>query len=203
MRIILSFSVLSMLLIGTAAAQPKVGGIVNAASYIQPGLPNYGIAQGSIFVVFGSNMGPAQLAQAGFPLPSAAGLAGTSVQIMVSGVTVNAFMIYTSATQLAAILPSNTPTGAGTLTVTFNGQKSDPVPIQVVASAFGVFTLNQAGSGPAIVQNFVAGATALPINGLAESATPNQTLILYGTGLGKVISTNPVQQNRRTCLWTS
>ena len=186
MRTILNFSALSMLLIGTAAAQPKVGGIVNAASYIQPGLPNYGIAQGSIFVVFGSNMGPAQLAQAGFPLPSATGLAGTSVQITVSGVTVNAYMIYTSATQLAAILPSNTPTGAGALTVTFNGQKSDSVPIQVVASAFGIFTLNQAGSGPAIVQNFVAGATALPINGLAESANPNQTLILYGTGLGKV-----------------
>lgn len=187
MRTVLSLSIPALLFMATAAAQkPTVGGVVNAASYIQPGLPNYGIAQGSIFVVFGTNMGPGTLAQSGFPLPSAAGLAGTSVQVTVNNVTVNAFMIYTSATQLAAILPSATPVGNGTLTVTFNGQRSDPFAIPVVASAFGIFTANQAGTGPAIVQNFVAGVVPLPINTLTESANSGQTLILYGTGLGKV-----------------
>jgi len=37
-----------------AQAQPPViraNGIVNAASHISPGLPNYGIAQGSMFIV--------------------------------------------------------------------------------------------------------------------------------------------------------
>ena len=33
---------------------PKITAVVNAASYIQPGLPNAGIAQGAIFVVFGA-----------------------------------------------------------------------------------------------------------------------------------------------------
>lgn len=187
MRTVLSLSIPALLFITTAAAQkPTVGGVVNAASYIQPGLPNYGIAQGSIFVVFGTNMGPATLMQAGFPLPSATGLAGTSVQVTVNNVTVNALMIYTSAGQLAALLPSSTPVGNGMLTVTFNGQRSDPFAVPVVASAFGIFTANQAGSGPAIVQNFVAGATSLPINSLTESANAGQTLILYGTGLGRV-----------------
>jgi hypothetical protein len=46
-----------------AAANPSFTGIVNAASDIPPGLPNSGIAQGSIFVVDGSNLGPANLLQ--------------------------------------------------------------------------------------------------------------------------------------------
>ena len=38
----------------TAIAQPHIaeGGIVNAASYLTPGLPNAGIAQGSIFTIY-------------------------------------------------------------------------------------------------------------------------------------------------------
>ena len=42
-------------------AQPTInaGGTLNAASYAYQGLPNSSIAQGSIFVVFGTNMGAA------------------------------------------------------------------------------------------------------------------------------------------------
>jgi hypothetical protein len=41
------------------AAQPVIraqAGVVNAASYSSPGLPNSGIAQGSVFVVIGKNL---------------------------------------------------------------------------------------------------------------------------------------------------
>ena len=46
-----------------AAAAPQIGAILNAASYTLPGLPNYGIAPGSMFVVFGTELGPAALQQ--------------------------------------------------------------------------------------------------------------------------------------------
>lgn len=164
-----------------AAAQPVVdgGGVVNAASYALTGLPNAGIAQGSIFIVFGRAMGPATLQQAGFPLPTE--LAGTSVRVTVSGQTVNALMIYTSATQLACVLPSRTPVGTGTLQVTYNQQTSNPAPITVVKSSFGIFTLNQAGNGPGIFTD-----PNYAVNTLSWSAQPNEIWVVWGTGLGPV-----------------
>src|SRR3990172_10846387 len=107
------------------AQQPSIAadGIRNGASYALSGMPNAGIAQGSIFVIFGSNLGPASLVQvSSFPLPTFEGLAGTSVKVSVGGTTVDAIMLYTVATQVAAVLPSSTPLGTGTVTVTYNGQ---------------------------------------------------------------------------------
>ena len=95
-----------------AGAQPVInpGGVVNAASYIRGGFPNSGIAQGSLFVIFGRNLGPAELQT--FPgLPKPKSLAGTSVRVSAGGTTVDAFLHYTSSSQVAAILPSNTPLG--------------------------------------------------------------------------------------------
>jgi uncharacterized protein (TIGR03437 family) len=161
-------------------------GVLNGASYALSGLPNAGIAQGSIFVIFGDNLGPATLAQVNaFPLPTTAGLAGTSVAVTVGGTTVNAIMIYTVKTQVAAVLPSNTPTGTGTVRVTFNGQSSNAAPIRVVARSFGIFSLNQAGGGPAIVQN-VNSENDRPINAFNRPARPGQVMILWGTGIGAV-----------------
>ncbi|MGH9722496.1 MAG: hypothetical protein ACRD8O_19980 [Bryobacteraceae bacterium] len=92
-------------------------------------------------------------------------------------------MVYTSATQVAAILPS---TGTvNNLTVTYNGSVSSAAQIRVESSSFGSFAINQAGNGPGVVQNFVS-ATDQPLNRLNASARPGQTLILWGTGLGPV-----------------
>jgi uncharacterized protein (TIGR03437 family) len=163
-------------------AQPVVSSAVNAASYALPELPSSGIAQGSMFIVFGQRMGPATLSIINnFPLPVQ--LEGTSIKVTAGGTTVDAYMIYTSAGQLAAILPSGTPVGNGSLTVTYNGQTSAALQIRVVAAAFGTFSVNQAGSGPGIVQN-VNSEVDRPINALNKPARPGQVMILWGTGLG-------------------
>jgi uncharacterized protein (TIGR03437 family) len=171
-----------------AAAQPVIAalGVRNAASYTLPGLPNAGIAQGSLFIVFGQNMGPAKIVQvSSFPLPTSAGLAGTSIQITINGTSVDAIMLYTLATQVAAVLPSSTPIGTGTMTVTYNGQTSAAAPITVVKSTFGIFAVNQSGTGQAVLQN-VNSATDRPFNSPTQSAQPGQVMILWGTGLGPV-----------------
>ena len=159
------------------------------------GLPSGGIAQGSMFIVKGGAMGNCGTAIATtFPLQT--GMNGTQIRVTVAGTTVNARMIYVVACrtggpdQLAAILPSNTPIGTGTLQVVYQGRASVNVPIRVVANSFGMFTRNQAGSGPVIVQNFIS-ETNTPTNGLLESANVGQTEILWGTGLGAV---NPVSE---------
>ncbi|MBI4444033.1 MAG: hypothetical protein HY649_11760 [Acidobacteria bacterium] len=170
------------------AQQPSIAsdGIRNGASYALSGLPNAGIAQGSIFIVFGQNMGPASLVQvSSFPLPTSQGLAGTSVKVTVGGTTVDAIMLYTLAGQVAAVLPSNTPLGSGTVTVTYNNQTSNSAPVTVVRNSFGTFTLNQAGSGPGVIQNYNSAADA-PFNTVTEAARPGQVVILWGTGLGPV-----------------
>ena len=169
-----------------AAAQPVIdpGGVVNAASYIRSGFPNSGIAQGSLFVVFGRGLGPLELRT--FPgLPKPTSLAGTSIRVSTGGTNVDAFLYYTSSSQVAAILPSNTPLGAGTVTVTYNNEASPPESIQVVRSAPGIFTRNQAGFGQAILQN-VLSPDVWPLNGVTGAARPLQTAVLWGTGLGPI-----------------
>lgn len=42
-----------------SAQAPVIGGLANNYSYISAGLPNYGIAQGSIFDIFGTSSNPA------------------------------------------------------------------------------------------------------------------------------------------------
>ena len=60
--------------------------VKNAASYIDPRLPNGSIAQGSIFNVFGSAMGPSTIAYAStLTLPTS--LRGTSISLTVNGTT--------------------------------------------------------------------------------------------------------------------
>src|SRR5438270_5680241 len=166
--------------------QPTItpNGVVNAASYLSQAYTNYGIARGSMFLVFGSALGPVNLVQAtSFPLPTSDGLAGTRVLISIGAYNAACPMVYTSLTQIAAIMPSAAPEGDGTLVVSYQNQASTSVPIHVTRSAFGIFTRNQAGTGPAIVQNFVS-QTSTPLNSLITSATAGQTMILWGTGLG-------------------
>src|SRR5215471_14263335 len=168
--------------------QPTISpnGVVNAASYLSHQFSNYGIARGSMFIVFGSALGPVDLVQAtSFPLPTTDGLAGTRVLISIGGYNATCPMVYSSINQIAAIMPSNAPEGDGSLVVSYQNLASTSVPIRVVRSAFGTFTRNQGGSGPAMVQNFIS-QIATPPNTLANSAAPGQTVILWGTGLGPV-----------------
>jgi len=173
-------------------AQPTISNVENAASNITPGLPNAGIAQGAIFIVYGSNLGPATLSEAPSAFQSTT-LSNTSVDITVGATKVNALMYYTSAGQVAALLPSNTPTGSGTVTVTYNNQTSGTAPITVVANNLGIFTVNSSGQGPGIVTysdySLVSPLKAANCGGpntTCGAANPGDTLILWATGLGPV-----------------
>ncbi len=168
------------------SGQPVVnrGGVLSNASYLPLEVPNSGIAQGSVFAIFGRNLGAAGTAKAeAFPLPTE--LAGTSVRVTVEDTSVDAYLLYTTPTQVGALLPSRTPAGRGTLTLSYGGQTSSAVPIQVVPTAFGIFTQNQAGTGPAVAQIYQTQETQ-PMNSLVQAAAPAQVVTLWGTGLGPV-----------------
>ncbi len=164
---------------GLALAQPRVTGIQNNYSYLLPGTPNYAIAQGSIVIIYGSSMAPAGLLQQGFSPALSRNLGGVSVKITVGSTTTEAIPYYVSPTQIAAILPSATPAGNGSITVTYNGQTSPAFPLTVVQSAFGILTLGGNGLGDAAVYDldfkFIS-----PTN----AANPGQVVYFWGTGQG-------------------
>ncbi|MCA2968680.1 MAG: hypothetical protein INH43_09205 [Acidobacteriaceae bacterium] len=175
---------LAGLLAATAAAQPVVTGALNTASYALSGLPNGSLAQGSMIAIFGRNLGPASIALAqSFPLPR--NLGGTAARLTAGGANYDLILTYSVASQVGAIIPSNTPVGAAQLTVTFGGQTSANFAVNIVRSSFGIFTANQGGSGPAIAQNFNS-QTDQPINSILNAARPGQTITLWGTGLGPI-----------------
>ena len=170
-------------LLGCAATAgaASIAGVYNAGSWLPPLLPNSGIAEGAIFTVTGSGLGPAALQQVtSYPLPTTQGLGGTTVKVTVGSGTQACIMVYTSDGQVAAILPSATPVGNGTLSVSYQGATAT-IAIQVVKGSFGMFTLNEGGSGPAVVTDL----SYNPIT-MVNPAHPGQTLILWGTGLGAV-----------------
>ena len=171
----------SLLSAAIALAQPVIGGsAVSSASYRTPGMPGSGVAQGSIFIIFGTGLGPTALVEATtFPLQTTLG--GTSVSVTVGGAQQDAILLYTYSYAVAAILPSTTPVGSGTFTVTYNGQISAPAPIQVVASAFGIYTLNEQGSGQAIATD-----TNYNVNTIIHTFHPGDYVTLWGTGLGAI-----------------
>jgi uncharacterized protein (TIGR03437 family) len=162
-------------------AAPSITGVTNAAATLPPGLPNSGVAQGAIFAVYGSGLGPSTLLKAPlFPLPTTQGLGGTTVTVTVGSVNVTCIMIYTFATQVAGVLPSATPVGTGTLTVHYQGASAS-IAIQVLTAGFGTAALNEGGTGPATVTDNLYN----PIT-MVNPAHPGDTLILWGTGLGAV-----------------
>jgi len=172
-----------ILLSGFAFAKPTINtspGVVSAATYLPAGFPNSGVAQGSIFTLFGTGLGPANFAEAPlFPLPNT--LAGTSIKITVGNTSVNALMLGTVDGQVAAILPSSTPTGNAKLVLTYNNSASDPIAFQVVKSSFGAFTLNSLGYGTAFITNANNGLVTL-----LNSARPGDSVSIWSTGLGPV-----------------
>jgi uncharacterized protein (TIGR03437 family) len=183
---------------GIAGPPPFIYQVQNNYSFLLPGVPNYGIAPGSLFAIQGLNLSgnstPVLQNSMAPGLPTT--LNQTSLSVTVNGVTTTPALYYTSVSAVAAVLPSTTPVGNGTLTLNFNGNKTQ-APIQVVASAVGLDTLLGAGGGAGVVTD-----SNFNLLGLTNSATPGEAVTLWGSGVGADTSngdtTYPQKQNNLT-----
>jgi len=163
----------------SASAQPVVSSVVNAASNRVSQLPFSGIARGAIAVAYGSGLGPATLVQvSAYPLRNT--LAGTTAVIRIGGADMDAPMLYTSAGQVAFIVPSRTPAGTAELRITYNGQASAAAQFAVVESNLAIFTWTQNGNGQAVSTDGVTNRTV----SLEAPAKPDDILNIWATGLG-------------------
>lgn len=147
------------------------GSITNAASF-QAG----SVAPGEIITIFGSRLGPVRLTS--FYTTDAThitkSISGT--RVLFDGIP--APMVYTSATQLTAIVPYSV---AGKTTVNVQVEyelvKSDPVQVRVTTAAPGLFMQNTSGAGAILNQDGSLNTPATP-------AAAGSTIVLFGTGEG-------------------
>lgn len=183
-----------------ASAQPRVDAVLNAAKYGIAGLPGYGVSQGSLATVFGAGFPAVNKQVSAFPLTNP--WEGVTVKMTVGGQTVDGYaLILQGATQMTILVPSNTPVGTGTITITVSGQSSAAAPLTVLASNFGIFTRNFSGQGPGV---FLEPTNNNKDNNITNSAKRGETILdIWGTGLGPVSGSEtggPTPGNLTTAL---
>lgn len=183
---------LTALFIADLKAAAVITSIQNNYGQIPDGLPNSRFAPGVLFFVKGTG-----LANTTTDLQSSAApglqttLQGVSVKVTSGTTVLQCYLYYASPTQIDAVLPENTPLGPATLTVTNNGSTSAAAGITVAPSAFGILSYNAT----------VAAAYDANSNLLTSfnAANPNQTIVLWGSGVGADPSNDdrlfPQQQN--------
>jgi len=157
----------------------SITGLQNNYSFLLEGTPNHGIARGSIFIVYGTELAGPGLVLGTFEPTLDKNLGGVTIRVTVNGVTTEAIPYYISPGQLGAILPSATPAGQGTVIASYNGQTSAPYPILVVEGAFGLMTMGGNGLGQAVVMD-----ANFNILTPANAPVEDQAIILWGSGLG-------------------
>jgi uncharacterized protein (TIGR03437 family) len=159
---------------GATAGAPVITQIANNYSYSN-------VAPGSLFVIFGCGLATpgstAVLQDATAVLPQT--LNGASVSVTVGSATSQPALYYATATQIAGVLPSATPTGSGTLTVQYGSHASSPATIDVWPTAFGFDSYDQSGFGMVLATD-VNYELLTP----THSAMPNQMVTFWGSGLG-------------------
>jgi len=173
---------------GATPASPQITQVQNNYYYLSGSAASMPIAPGSLFVIGGGGLAdPAaqavlQDATKGLPLT----LNGASVSVTVSGVTTQPALYYAIASQLAAVLPSNTPLGLGTITVTYGGH-SAIAPIQVAPTSLGIATMSGSGAGQAIATD-----TDYNLVTYTHAAVPGKAITFWGSGLGASPGTSDV-----------
>jgi uncharacterized protein (TIGR03437 family) len=148
-------------------------GVVDAASE-QSGA----VSPGKIVVLYGN-----RLAQTGLTNAQVSGgklatsLAGA--QVLFDGTP--APLVYTTAGQVAAVVPYAVNGKAGTQVQVRNGTlTSDPVALPVVPSAPGLFSADTSGSGQGAILNFDSS-----VNSYRNPAAAGSVIVLYATGEGQ------------------
>jgi astacin len=160
---------------------PLAFSVLNGASFVgNPQFDSTGfvVTPGEIVTIFGSNLGPAAVttaqldANGNFPTI----IAGTRVLFD----NIPAPMIYTSATQVSAVVPFAV-TGKTTTVVRteYNSLQSGGLTISAADTAPALFTANASGTGQIAALN-----QDYSINSPSNPAEPNMVVQLYATGGG-------------------
>jgi uncharacterized protein (TIGR03437 family) len=136
------------------------------------------VSPGKIVVIYGFGLGPAQL------IENQANNGQFSKELSGTAVSFNGIaapVLYTSATQVAAIVPYAIAGTTAQVSVTYQGEVAAEVAIPVAPSAPSLFTSNQTGTGYAAAVNAADGT----VNTAANPVKVGAYISLYVTGEGQ------------------
>jgi len=153
-----------------AVAPPQISAIVNAADGTQP------VAPGGLISVYGQQMSPVNMATQEIPLPTALG----ESCLTVNGVPLP--ILFVSSQQINGQLPFNVD-GSATMVLHTPGGVSDNYNFTIYEAAPSIFRSGTAGplTGLATVIRADDNQLVTPTNPIH----PNDTIIIYATGLGR------------------
>jgi len=150
--------------------------VVNAASFA-----GGGVSPGEIVAIFGADLGPAAPASEQISSPGVVDNLLSGARVWFDGIA--APIAYASAEQLIAVVPYEVAGQANTqIQVEYLGVMSAPVTVPVVASAPGLFTDGQTGSGQASAWN--QDGTQ---NSASNPAPAGTIILLMATGEGETL----------------
>jgi uncharacterized protein (TIGR03437 family) len=160
----------------SSASKPVVNAVVNAASYIQ------GVAPGEMVTIFGTGLGSSTPQYLALDADGLVSKTLSGLRVLFDGIP--APLISSAGTQCTAMVPyfvANLTTA--NVQVEYQANRSASFAVPVVASAPGLFTANQQGSGQASILNQDGS-----INGPSAPASRGSVVTLFLTGDGQ---TNP------------
>jgi uncharacterized protein (TIGR03437 family) len=156
--------------------QIKLAAVANSASNLAGP-----VSGGEIVVLYGTGMGPAGLVQytPGTNGQVPTNLAGTTVYFG----NYAAPLLYTSASQVSAIVPYEVSGSQAQVFVKYNGDLSATFPASLATAAPSIFTADLSGKGQAAAINIQNGAYAY--NNAAHPLNAGDYVELYLTGTGQ------------------
>lgn len=160
-----------------APPRPALSSVASAAA-MDSALP---VAPGSIISLFGDEFADEPRVAGPGPLPKQI----ETTTVLIGNVAMPLYFI--AKTQINAQVPFEIPTGEATLVVKRGEQFSGSLRLRITETAPSLFTWSQDGRGPVVA---VDGVTNEMVD-LSRPAQAGQYLVLYGTGLGRMVT--PVQ----------
>jgi uncharacterized protein (TIGR03437 family) len=165
---------------------PQISGVVNSASF-QQGT----VTPGEIITIFGVGLGPATLSlfnPTTPPIPTSLPAMAPATSVTIGGI--GAPLIYTSAAQVSAIVPSIIGGASAAVVVTYGGLPSLAFTVGIAAVDPGMYTISASGQGQAAVLNYNLTTNDYTVNSAATAAAKGSIVVLYVTGAGAMSSGN-------------
>ena len=161
-------------LLGSIAPPAAVTSLSNGAS----GLMASAIAPGEVVLVNGGTIGPSPSAAGKVPTSGSMATTLSSTTVTFNGTA--APILFASASQTGVVVPYEiTGSATASVVVSYRGQTTPAFSIPVAASAPGLFTLAENGSGEVVALNQDGS-----VNGPANAAARGSVVALFATGDG-------------------
>ncbi len=164
----------ALLRLSNAAPSLTLAGVVNGATF-QSGP----VAPGEIVSLFGSAIGPPTPAYLALTNPRLVANSLEGVQVYFDGMP--APMLYASAQQVNVVVPYSVAGNPTTVVqLQYLGVLSNPVTLQVAATAPGIFSITGSGQGPGAILNASDGT----VNSSLNPAARGDWVSIFATGAG-------------------